>query len=108
MSEDTKVQFSLWAVLTFLVILGGLSLGYLFDAQGRMRDKQQQDNQEICERTAKLEANIVYIVEGIKELKDGQIRVVNALSEQEKTTRDLRNATKTVKRWQDYPSQRAN
>jgi hypothetical protein len=35
--DATKVRFDLWAVLSFLVVLVGIGMGYLFNAQATAR-----------------------------------------------------------------------
>ena len=90
MPDDTKVVFSLWAVLAFLTLLFAITNGYLFKAQADVRDKQQRDNQEICERTSRVETSVAYIMRGIEEIKDGQSKMVQALNEHERSTRKAR------------------
>lgn len=75
----TLVRFDLWVVLAFLVLLSGIGMGYLFNAQAESRESRQRADQVLSERVTKVEAQIGYITEGITELKQGQLEVVKAL-----------------------------
>jgi hypothetical protein len=44
---ETKVRFSLWVVLAFIVLLGAAVSGYLLDCQAKDREKQQVIKQEV-------------------------------------------------------------
>lgn len=92
---DTKVQFSLWAVLGFLCVIAVILFGDLYGSQR----SNQKANQDVCDRVTKLESNYNFIISGIKEIKDGQKEVATALSAHEKNTT-------TMKRWQDIPASR--
>lgn len=70
-----KVAFNLWAVLIGMLLLGGTVCGILYADQKDVRLKQQEINQ----RVTRLETAIVYIAEGINELKKGQTAVKEAL-----------------------------
>ena len=75
----TVVRFDLWAVLGFLVLLVGIGMGYLFNAQAGNKAEMQQQVQGISDRVMKLEAKLDYLVDGIAELKAGQKELVVTL-----------------------------
>lgn len=77
MSDDTKVVFSLWAVLGFLTLLFATTNGYLFKAQAEARDKQQTENRELCERTSRVETSVIYILKGIERIEEGQKIIIS-------------------------------
>jgi hypothetical protein len=60
----TSVTFNLWMVLTFLVILGAICIGFLNDRQNTALEKQQA----ITERVVTLEAQYCYIIKGLDTL----------------------------------------
>lgn len=71
-SEKTIVRFDLWAVLAFLVLLVGIGMGYLFNAQAESKEERRIQVQSINERVTRLEMKFDYLVDGISELKMGQ------------------------------------
>ena len=77
-----EVSFNLWAVLLGIVLLFGSVFSILYADQTKVKDKQQEINQ----RVTKLEAQICYIVEGIKEIKDSQKDVLRTLEDHKKRT----------------------
>ena len=78
-SEVTKVRFTLLEVLTFLVILVGICIGYLFLAQAAAKDERTKQVAAVCERVMKLETQYEFIARGITELKQGQDKLTEAL-----------------------------
>lgn len=44
---ETTVRFQLWAVLGFLVLLGGIIAGYILTVQAEDRAEQQKTKQEV-------------------------------------------------------------
>jgi len=60
MSNETKVTFNLWLVLSFIVALGLLAFTVLGAEQLKTKEKQQ----EICERVVKLETQYDNIIKG--------------------------------------------
>lgn len=82
-NSSTKVRFDLWAVLAFLTLLGGISIGYLFSAQA----ENLKANQAICDRMTRLEANYQFIIDGIGKLDRGQERMAETLNQHERNTR---------------------
>lgn len=97
MTEETKVQFNLWAVLTFIGVMGSSSFLYLH-AEGRETKAKQR---EVIERVIVLEERTKVILDGILELKQGQKDVLNALSAHEKST--LLNGR--ILKWNDIKRQ---
>ena len=95
---ETKVRFSLWGVLTFLVVLTGICVGYIFADQavlrkeGRdeisvVRNENRADRQDIRERLIKVETNYTYLVESIAEVKTGQMKMLEVMTKIEKQTK---------------------
>jgi hypothetical protein len=82
----TRVKFDLWAVLGFLVVLSGLSMGYLFNAQANSKAERIASDQMLDTRMTKLEAHVGFIIEGINDLKRGQKDVERSLDTHEKST----------------------
>lgn len=72
---ESKVQFSLWAVLAFIVAIGFITAQFLNAEQKETRAKQR----EVVERVTKLETQFDYVTKGIDELKRGQREVVDIL-----------------------------
>ena len=64
MSPETQIRLNLWAVLTFLVIMGASSFTFLY-AEGK---ETKQKQQEVIQRVIKLEANYENIIKGIDKL----------------------------------------
>lgn len=93
-NEVTKVRFTLLEVLTFLVILVGVCLGYLFVAQVSAKDERTKQIAAVCERVTKLETQYDFIAKGIQELKAGQEKLTEALSNSE---RERTGRVKTLK-----------
>ncbi len=83
----TKVRFDLWAVLGFLVLLVGVCVGYLFNAQATNREERQVAIQIVSDRVTRLEANYSFIIEGITDLKRGQKELEVAIVLHEKSSR---------------------
>lgn len=75
----TLIRMDLWAVLAFLVLLIGIGMGYLFNAQASNKEERQKVDQIIIERVTKLETKFDYVVSGITELQQGQRELVRAL-----------------------------
>jgi len=71
------ITFNLWAVLLGIILLGASMGGFLYGDQKEVRVKQQ----EVIQRVIRNEASISYIVEGIRELKEGQKEVLRSLNE---------------------------
>ena len=57
--ENSKVRFSLWAVLAFIVLLGAICVNFLNADQVKTKEKQQ----EIIQRITKLEMQYSFIIE---------------------------------------------
>lgn len=72
---ETRVQFSLWAVLGFILLLGAIVAGYLNAENADIRSKQR----DVMERVGKVETRLEYIAEGIYELKRGQKELTDML-----------------------------
>ena len=94
----TRVRFDLWAVLAFLVLLAGLSFGYLFNAQitaAKDVQVQQKDylfnHQLLAQRITVLEMNYGFISTGIADMKIAQKDMMSALVEHMKNTTIERN-----------------
>lgn len=83
---DTKVRFSLWSVLAFLVILAAACIGYLFNSQAAARDETRTANQQVCDRVTRLETNFSYVVQGIGEMKQTNREIIEALRQHEQRT----------------------
>jgi peptidoglycan hydrolase CwlO-like protein len=64
MQAEPKVQFHLWAVLGFLVLLGAICVGFLNAEQKAASEKQQA----IAERVITLETQYCNIIKGIDKL----------------------------------------
>jgi hypothetical protein len=64
----TRVRFDLWAVLAFLVLLAGISFGYLFQSQAASRDERIKADALMCDRITRLETNYENIIRGIDRL----------------------------------------
>lgn len=75
-----QVRFNLWAVLTFLFVLGSATAGFLY-AEGKETKTVQRD---VMQRVSKIEAQFEYITCGINELKAGQREMATALSAHER------------------------
>jgi hypothetical protein len=103
-TKNTNVTFSLWAVLGFLCAIAFILFGDLYGSQR----SNQKANQDVCDRVTKLEANYNFIIDGIKEIKDGQKEVASALASHERSTLEKKEAETKVKRWQDVPASRGN
>jgi prefoldin subunit 5 len=86
---DTKIRFDLWAVLSFLVVLVGIGMGYLFTAQATAREDRTKAIQIVSDRVTKLEERLEYIKDGINELKGGQKDLIQALYTHERNTMSL-------------------
>lgn len=74
--ETTKIRFDLWAVLTFLFVLAGSGMLYLFNQQAIARDERTKAISAVCDRVTVLEQQMYFIKEGIVELKEGQREVI--------------------------------
>jgi hypothetical protein len=92
----TKVRFDLWGVLAFLVVLVGIGMGYLFNAQATAREERTKAIQGVSDRVTKLEERYTFITDGILELKAGQKEVMNALSAHERSTMSLIRKSRAV------------
>ena len=64
LEPEPKVQFHLWAVLGFLLILGAICVGFLNARQDKADDKQQA----VVSRVVTLEANYDNIIKGLDKL----------------------------------------
>jgi hypothetical protein len=93
MTTDTQIRFNLWAVLTFLVVMGASSFTFLY-AEGKVTKEKQQD---VIHRVIALEVQNKAILDGINDLKAGQKEVVEALNSHIKET----NSLLRVKKWND-------
>jgi hypothetical protein len=93
MSPDTQIRFNLWAVLTFLTVMGMSSFTFLY-AEGKTTKEKQQD---VIHRVIALEVQNKAILDGINDLKAGQKEVVEALNSHIKET----NSLMRVKKWND-------
>jgi hypothetical protein len=82
----TPVRFDLWSVLAFLVLLAGLTAGYLFNAQASSKAERIASDQNLDNRMTKMEAHFGYIITGIEDLKHGQDKQVQALENHERST----------------------
>jgi len=81
---ETMVKFKLWPVLGFLVLLVGISMGYLFTALGENRDESRLAQQVLDKRVTKVEINYTYIVTGIERLEKNQTAMMDILMKQKK------------------------
>jgi hypothetical protein len=106
--DTTKVRFELWAVLGFLTFVVALCLGYLFNTLAEGRSARILADQQMDIRVTRLETKFDHISIGIDELKKGQDKVVDALIEHERSTREMKEIAAKVKRWQDVPASRGN
>lgn len=61
LEPEPKVQFHLWAVLGFLLILGAICVGFLNAKQDKAEEKQQV----IVSRVVTLETQYVNIIKGL-------------------------------------------
>lgn len=86
-SNETKVRFSLWGVLTFLVVLMGICVGYIFADMVMFRTESRVDRQSIRERLIKIETNYAYLVESIAEVKVVQMKMLEVMTKIEKQTK---------------------
>jgi hypothetical protein len=93
MTTDTQIRFNLWAVLTFLVIMGASSFTFLY-AEGKTTKEKQQD---VIHRVLVLEVQNKAILDGINELKAGQKEIEIAIINHIKET----NSLMKVKKWNE-------
>ena len=77
-----SVRFNLWAVMTFLFMVGAAAIGVIY-AEGR-ETKATQVN--VLQRLSTVEAQYKSIVCGIDELKAGQKEVYNLLAAHERNS----------------------
>jgi len=82
----TKVRFELWCVLGFILLLGMIVSGFLWDALATGKRERIATNQMVESRLTRLETNYDYIKSGVERLERGQDRVVDALKEHERNT----------------------
>jgi hypothetical protein len=61
---EPKVQFGLWAMLSFLLTLGAVCVGFLY-AEGKDAKKQIDINSQ---RLTQVEANYQHIIKGVDKL----------------------------------------
>jgi len=80
----TKVRFDLWAVLGFLILLVGIGMGYLFNAQAENREERLKQVQGVSDRVTRLEMQYSYITEGIGDLKKNQKEIADMLARQQR------------------------
>src|SRR5512133_3893837 len=95
MTEETKVKFSLWAVLGFLVLIAAILFGDLYLGQRSIQAKSLEMNQAVCTRVTILEESFKAIREDSKDIKAGLKEVVAAVNKHELTTA----AALRVKSW---------
>jgi len=95
MSETTKVRFDLWCILGFMLLLGMIVSGFLYDALATGKRERIITNQIVESRLTKLETNYVYIMNGLDKLERSNEKVVDALKDHERTTASLMR----VKKW---------
>jgi hypothetical protein len=93
--EVTRVRFDLWAVLGFIVLMGVVFGGYLFQTLASGRAERIAADQQIDLRVTKLETHYSYIIQGIADLKAGQKEVADSLAKHEMSTKELMK----VKSW---------
>jgi len=94
-NETTKVRFELWCVLGFMLVLGMIVSGFLYDALATGKRERIATNQIVESRLTKLETNYVYIMNGLDKLERSNEKVVDALKDHEKST----TALMRVKKW---------
>ncbi len=81
MTQETKATFSLYAVLSFIIGIGFLVSGFLWNAIAEGKKARIETNIQVESRLVKLETNYIYIMEGIAELKRGQEKAVKEQKE---------------------------
>jgi hypothetical protein len=89
MTETTKVRFDLWLVLGFIILLGGVVSGFLYDALATGKKERLASQQHLTERLVKLETNYIYIMSGLDKLERGNDKLIDALSTHERNTMKL-------------------
>jgi len=96
---ETKVQFSLWAVLAALVVAAIILFGDLYIGQRN----GQKANADVCDRVTVLETASRLQFEEIrawrKDVKEGMDKIADKIDKHTSTAA-------VVKRWQDYPASR--
>ena len=86
MTEETKVRFSLWAVLGFLCVIAAILFGDLYFGQRNIQAKSLEMNQAVCERVTVLEQSFKYLREDNGDIKQGLRDVVKTINDHEKNT----------------------
>jgi hypothetical protein len=82
---DTRVNFSLWAVLGAIVLLGAICVSFLHAEQKETKNKQQ----EVIARVVALERDYANIIKGIDKLTMVVEKVADKLESHDKETRSL-------------------
>ena len=86
MTEESKATFSLYAVLGFILFLGMLTSGFLWNALATGKAERIATNIQVEARLTKLEAHYGYIMQGIAEVKQGQEKAAELLARHERVT----------------------
>ena len=81
MTEESKATFNLYAVLGAICFLGLLISGFLWNSLATGKAERIATNIQVEARLTRLEANFTYIVQGISELKAGQMRAAEQARE---------------------------
>ena len=97
MTDETKVRFSLWAVLGFLCLIAAILFGDLYLGQRTIQAKSLEMNQQVCTRVTILEESFRSLREDNGDIKQGLREVVRALNDHEKTTLAAIRKSKTEK-----------
>jgi cell division protein FtsB len=90
MVDETKVNFSLWTVLGFLVLLFGLCFSYLFVSQANSKEDRIKSDQAQCDRITRMETQYVFILEGQQRIEAKLDRYNNEVKNKRTNISDLR------------------
>ena len=89
-SSKTLIRMDLWGVLGFLVLLVGIGMGWLFNAQADNREERLKAVQVLDVRVTIIETNYRHILQGVADLKYGQDQLTKSQKELADEVRKIR------------------
>jgi hypothetical protein len=99
---DTKVQFSLWAVLGVLVVAAVILFSDLYGGQR----SAQKATVDVCNRVTILEENYKHIISAQEKTTVAIEKAADAIRDSEKALLAHEKSQAQMKRWQDIPGSR--